>query len=330
MWRFLKITFIIVVLLSLVYFISVTDMQQVMASLRAVGFNYIFLLLVTFAAYMCATIGWHYCIQTKAPKPSIGDLFLIRHIGEMIALVNPASVIVGEAAKVHLLQNKGIGAASGLTSILLSRVLMAATQILLLIFASTVVLVKNWDALNIMPRLQPLDLPFASILLVVAAVLLCYFIIKNLIKHPRATRLFESIEIKLKLREVIAEYKHFLKTNKKGLLLCTLFFLLHWIVGSMEVYLILKFLGIQAGINEVIFVDMGIIIFKSAGVFVPGQIGVEEFGNKIMLALIGIPDDGVWMSVSVLRRSRQLFWICFGGVAYLLYFKRLNRPAESS
>ena len=329
MWRFLKITFIIAILLSLAYFISVTDMQQVMASLRTVGFNYIYLLLVTFAAYMCATIGWHYCIQTKAQKPSIGDLFLIRHIGEMISLINPASVIVGEAAKVHLLQNKGVSAANGLTSILLSRVLMAVTQILLLIFTATFVLIKNWDSVAILPRLQLLHLPFISILLVIAAILLCYFIIKYLFKHPRATRLFESIETKLKLREVIAEYRHFLKTNRKGLFLCTLFFLLHWIIGSMEVYFILKFLGIHAGINEVIFVDMGIIIFKSAGVFVPGQIGVEEFGNKIMLALIGIPDDGVWMSVSVLRRSRQLFWICFGGMAYLLYFKRLNRPAES-
>lgn len=67
---------------------------------------------------------------------------------------------------------------------------------------------------------------------------------------------------------------------------------------------------------------MGIVLFKTAGVFIPGQIGIEEIGNKIMLGLIGIPDTDIWVTVSILRRSRQLFWIAFGLAAYLIIYKK--------
>ena len=124
---------------------------------------------------------------------------------------------------------------------------------------------------------------------------------------------------RFQLMQIYTGFSTFFKTNKKGLLYCTLLFTLHWIIGSLEVYFILKFLGIKAGVLQVIFVDMGIILFKSAGAFVPGQIGVEELGNKVMLELIGIPDAEVWITVSVLRRSRQVFWIVCGMLFYFLY-----------
>ena len=66
---------------------------------------------------------------------------------------------------------------------------------------------------------------------------------------------------------------------------------------------------------------MGVIIFKSAGAFVPGQLGVEELGNKMMLQIIGIATGSVWISTSILRRARQLFWITVGFILYLLIKK---------
>ena len=112
------------------------------------------------------------------------------------------------------------------------------------------------------------------------------------------------------------------RNNRRGLAVAFLFFSLHWIIGSLEFYLILKFLGVKASVVQALLADMGVILFKSAGAFVPAQIGVEEYANKIMLAAIGLPDTEIWVSASILRRARQLFWIVFGLGIYFIINKK--------
>ncbi len=75
-------------------------------------------------------------------------------------------------------------------------------------------------------------------------------------------------------------------------------------------------------ITVCIVIYLGVVFFKAAGAFIPGQIGAEEYGNKMMLLAIGIPDAEIW--ISILRRARQLVWIAFGIVVYFLLAKQRN------
>ena len=95
---------------------------------------------------------------------------------------------------------------------------------------------------------------------------------------------------------------------------------LHWIVGSLEFYFILLFLGVKTTVAKALLVDMGVIVFKSAGAFIPGQIGIEEYGNKVMLGIIGIAGGTIWITVSILRRARQLAWILLSLLVYFIQF----------
>ena len=61
------------------------------------------------------------------------QLFWIRLFGETAAILNPASVVGGEALKVYLLREKGVEDQWALHSILLSRVFMILSQLLLII-----------------------------------------------------------------------------------------------------------------------------------------------------------------------------------------------------
>ncbi len=45
------------------------------------------------------------------------------------------------------------------------------------------------------------------------------------------------------------------------------------------------------------------MLFKAAGAIVPGQIGVEEYGNKVMLDVIGIVSNEIWLVVTLIRRG---------------------------
>ena len=119
-----------------------------------------------------------------------------------------------------------------------------------------------------------------------------------------------------------------LRNHKKVLFLSGVFALLHWVFGGLEFYLILKFLGLKVSVLQALLVDLGVVLFKAAGAFVPGQLGVEEYGNKIMLAFIGIPAEEIWVTASVLRRARQLFWIVFAVIVYFLVFKRQEAAVQ--
>lgn len=129
-------------------------------------------------------------------------------------------------------------------------------------------------------------------------------------------------KIRVFLRELWQELRVFYRENRRAMFLSFLFCSLHWIVGSLEFYFILLFLGVKTTIAKALLVDMGVIVFKTAGGFIPGQIGVEEYGNKVMLAIIGIAGNTIWITASVLRRARQLCWIVLSFLVYFFYFRK--------
>jgi hypothetical protein len=73
---------------------------------------------------------------------------------------------------------------------------------------------------------------------------------------------------------------------------------------------------------DAVSVEMGVIIFKSLGTIIPGQLGVEEYGNKVLLDVIGINSNEIWLIVSLVRRSRQLFWLAMAGVFLIIITKK--------
>jgi len=100
-------------------------------------------------------------------------------------------------------------------------------------------------------------------------------------------------------------------------------------LGAGEIYLILECLGIPIGLINATVVDMGIVVVKSLGSFVPGQIGVEELGNKWMLEIAGVTGS-VWIAVSILRRGKQLVWILIAALFYFIIrnFYSTNRKSN--
>jgi uncharacterized membrane protein YbhN (UPF0104 family) len=336
----LKITLAICILGSLFIFIRATDMQGAIHSIRMIGYRCVLLLVITFAAYWCGTLSWKYCMGNTSHHISTGKLFLIRHIGETVSLINPASIIIGETVKIHLLQKLQIQKNTAIASILISRTLLIITQ-LILFTAAALILTIGFTAGTEERRIA---LPASTVhqagandetTAVIGYVLLFFIALfiplllyrrwwKSVLLQYKFGRLLQSYTSgwRLKLKEVSCEISYLIKHQRTMILLAVFFAFLHWILGSLEFFFILKFLGIKVTVIKALLVDMGVIFFKSAGAFIPGQIGIEEYGNKIMLAAIGIPGASIWITASILRRARQLIWIIFGIAVYWIVVKR--------
>ena len=144
--------------------------------------------------------------------------------------------------------------------------------------------------------------------------------------QKRIGKKYVSEEFIISVEEINRTAHIFYINNKSKFWWAFLISLLHWVLGAAEFYLILKALGFETTFINAIAIEMGVILFKTAGAVVPGQIGVEEYGNKVMLGIIGISGNEIWLVVSILRRARQIFWV---GVAGIFYWILQRRKATS-
>ncbi len=317
--KHLKTILFFALLVAIGWFVRSTDWQGVGAALQLVGWNFVWLIVTTLLAALCGAIGWRYCLGEPGKRASFYDLFLIRHIGETVGLVNPTGMVGGEALKAAMLHAKDIDRTTVVASVVVSRALTIVTQLLLFL---AVALCLYFD--EVWRRLSA----FSGWFLVVSAVVaICVWRLSR-----SAPRRFSLAWLPERWRQAVVNFGESLRLvagRRAALGMASVYLTLHWLFGGLEFYLILRFLHTDATLLQAIFVDMGVVFFKVAGTVVPGQIGVEEYGNKVMLEAIGVSEPEIWITASILRRARQLFWIGFGLLTYFIYYHKKWRVAPS-
>lgn len=325
--KLFRIIILLSVVTSLVVFLCATDFAQVTGLLRRTGNKFWLLILTTGIAYLFATISWWYCMGEQRKHISVFRLFFIRHVGETVSLFNPASIIAGEAIKAWMLRDYPLRKSSVNASLLVSRTLLIVTQLVL--FAGALIFLFATRPAPVVTA----DGVLQAVMWLGGAVLSGMLLFRG-IKKLRTAAPFRYVAQKTAgwraaARETIADCRALYQSNRTDLVLAFVFAVLHWIVGSLEFYFILRFLGAHAHVITSLLADMGVVLFKSAGAFIPGQAGIEEYGNKIMLELISVSGTAIWIAASVLRRTRQLFWLLAGLLAYMLIRRTAGMAYQS-
>jgi putative membrane protein len=91
--------------------------------------------------------------------------------------------------------------------------------------------------------------------------------------------------------------------------------LLGWLVGTVEVWLALRFLGHPVGwIHALLLESVGQAI-RGAAFAIPGSLGAQEGGYLLLAPLVGLPADAA-LALSLAKRARELGL----GVPGLLYW----------
>lgn len=321
MKRTLQLLLILSICVCFVIFLKGTDIGEAILLIKQLGFYCIFILITTFLAYLAGTWGWKYCIDSPV-ELSILQLFTIRHVGNTITLFNPASAIAGEFFNAKMLISNGVKDTSAYQAVLLGRILMILSQLTLL------VLLLIWFILFLSEKLPPdvihlIYLCFVIVLLIIPVLL--YLLLKegkerkNPVKERKWGKIIHRI---VEVRSLLAEY---IRRRPKETATAFLLYTIQWILNSLELFFILYFLNYDVNIWNGLFLDTLIIVLKSTASFIPGQLGVEELINKFVLHLIGIPSPNLWLSVSILRRTRQLFW---SGIAVLFYIQKKKKETD--
>jgi glycosyltransferase 2 family protein len=309
------------------WFVSQSPLTGIGDQLELINVRFVYLIGVTFVAYLMVTVAWRLSFYTYPGHLSTARLFIIRQIGESLAQINPTNVIAGEALKAVLLKRLKITYKDSIVSLTISRFLVLLSAITLIIIGVYVF----FDSFKFKTGAVSLGVTIAAMFLALVFLLYRLGSGKGIMSLPAAVlelfrkrfahtgKLDDTIA---KMREVDEELIDFYRTKKLQFIIAFLLSLASWLMGASEFFVILWLLGLPATFLSCVAIEVGVMVFKAIGAFVPGQIGIEEYASKMMLEFVGVPGPNVWITVSILRRARQLFWIGAGFVAFLVIMKK--------
>ena len=305
--KILKWAFVIIIVISLCGFLYQSDFGAIMSNLSDVGFDFVWLILVTFLAQIFGTLSWIYTLP-QTSSVSYKKLFLIRYIGEHIGLINPANFVGGDAFKAYMLEKDGIPYDSGISSLLVSRFIMIYVQVVIFLLAALLYLLSVGSGTSFLVQVIGISIVFLAVTLGLL------FLSDRILNR----NVFNKKGISKNIRNIRAKVWNYYKNDGRRFLMSIFWSAINFLVGAIEIWLICHFIGLEITYLEALLIDQGVLFLKSFAAFIPGQIGVEEYTNKIMLNIIGITSMSLWLSVSILRRARQVFWILLAVVLYYL------------
>jgi putative membrane protein len=93
-----------------------------------------------------------------------------------------------------------------------------------------------------------------------------------------------------------------------------------WIVGTLEVYVILLLLRVPASWSDCLLLESLGQAIRAAGFAIPGSLGVQEGGYVLLAPLVGLRPETA-LALSLAKRAREVLL----GVPGLLYLHRSER-----
>jgi len=263
------------------------------------------------------TLGWRYAFLKEAVP--FGPLAASRLAGEAFNMTTPTAAVGGEAVKAWLLR----GYAPLETT--LASVIVAKTTITLGqgVYFLLGVVVAWWTGLTGTALLYGM----LWLLAIEAVALGLFVLVQTRGMLGWSLRMLERIGVRpprgqATLGRVDDALGQFYRTAPGRLGLSIWFHLLAWAMGSIETWLILKFLGSEVSLATATVIEAFGTAIKVATFLVPASLGVLEGGFVATFATLGLSSTAA-ISFSLVRRLREATWVALGLIAFALM-----RPRE--
>ncbi len=268
-------------------------------------------LLIHAVQLMLAGLAWHATLGERRLR----RLFVarVRWIREGVNTLLPAAHIGGQVVGVRLLVQSGAAPVRAVVGTILDLTLEAAAQLLVVLAAAGLLLASRdgerdwlvWAGAGLGV------LGFGVIALVVALRLGALRAVEAALgraaaRWPGATGWsMEGLHATLMQRQA----------DRGAMLRGLAYSAASWTIGTLEVWVILRALGVTPGLEACFVIESLAMAARSAGFAIPGAVGVQEGGFVLACGLFGIGAETA-LALSVLKRLRELI---VGGTALLAW-----------
>ena len=266
--------------------------------------------------------------QRPVRAPWLWHLWLVNMVGEAMNVAMPFGSLGGEPVKAWLLKHRyGVGYREATTTLVLMQTLLALAEALFVAVGALLAI-----TLGLLP-------PSIEHLLSAAALALTALMMASVIGlHQRWLRhLMAAFErrfggaryaaIKDGLLEVEQALAVFARDHGRRFAASTAFFLVNWLGGAAEIWLMMQLLGWPLPFAHCWVAEAAIASIRSLTFFLPAQLGsVEAVTVYVISALGGSADIG--LALAALRRVREVLWAALGlavGAGYHLDWRAATR-----
>lgn len=264
--------------------------------------------------YACNAWGWAYAFPTPLPaRVRFQDIYWIRVIGETFNNLIPwAASLGGEPIKAQLLKDR-------------HDVPLSESYASLLIVHTTLWISLNTfviSALLVTAKSRPLtpmlwnSVFIFLVVLGVAAIFLAFILFRGIFskthKFSKKISWLKNLEDKsVKYLKLDTEIKDFFVKNPKRLFLSSFFNFLSWFMGTFEVYLFGKILGMPISFTDAWLFESLIQVLRIITFFIPASIGAQEGGIVFIFSQFGYANP-LSLTFAILRRLREIIWTALG------------------
>jgi putative membrane protein len=270
---------------------------------------------------LLSALGWQVIAASSGgPRLRLRTYVLLRWVREAIDNLLPLAQIGGEFAAAGLLQRRGVPLAGAIAGTIADLLLEMATQVLFTLLG--VFLLVHLAGHSDVSELVIRGLLIGA--LVVAAAFAAMRLGVAAVVERAVLRLGESFGWPSTARigglhaALVGCYG-----SPARVALGALWHLVSWLLGCIEVCLVLHFFGRDVGIGPGLVIESLGQAAKSMGFAVPGAVGVQEGGFVVICGVLGIAPE-IAIALSLVKRLRD---ILLGIPALVLWHRASGKEA---
>lgn len=313
----LRLVLLVLGMVFVGYLIVQVGPAVLLASLATLSWRLLVVLVFPFSLVaLLDTVGWRFAFRRDLV--SFPTLCSVRLAGEAFNIATPTASVGGEPIKAYLLRPR-VPLEEGLASVVVGKTTITLAHACFLVVGLAVA----W-------MFFPLPHAFLQGMtgfLVLEALALGGFVLVQLSGiFSSGLKLLNGMGLMMwgerhaeKLRRLDRALATFYREHRGRLGFSILFNFLGWVLGSLEVYLILHFLGIPVSLAGALVIEALTAAIKVAAFMVPAGLGALEGGNMVVFTALGL-GAGLGLSFTLIRRLRELAWVVVGLI--LLAFLR--------
>jgi putative membrane protein len=323
-WRATTLLFLLGVILFVALMAS-QGVEAVLKTLSLAGWGLIAVALFHLLPLLLDALSIRVLLIAPAQRGSYADAVLARWTGESANSLMPAGVIGGPVLIARQLAQRGVVLPQAAAAVTISTTLQACAQVIFALIGLLVLFARRQGTVQ---HALSFSLIVAAVVLVLPLGL--FYLVQRRGLFARLVRLTNRFAGKrdwtaliMRAQEIDAAIER--SYGKRSRIAASFgLSLLAWIVGTGEVYLIVRLIGLSISWSDALLLESLGQAVRGAAFAIPAALGVQEGGYLLLGPLVGLPADAA-LALSLAKRAREILL----GVPGLLYLHHAERLAAT-
>ena len=278
-----------------------SGLEDVGTAVLAAGWGTLLVVAARAAAVAWAGLGW-FAIFPAVGRPSVATCVGLRFVREGINTLLPVATVGGDFIGARLLAKRGVSGGLAGASMFVDLMTQAVTQLLFTVAGLAILVVLVGDG--------PIARTVAGGLAVAVPAVGAFYLIQRRAGHRLIQGLISRFASGREWRalgvvDVLYDSLRSLYARPSRILGGIAVHFFGWIIGTLEVYVCLHFMGYPVSFGEALVIESLAQAVRGAAFAVPGALGAQEGGLIALCGLFGIPAE-VALALSLVKRFADL------------------------